>query len=232
MSRIPQLRTAWKHALVLRASGVGAHAGARGSPAGTALSAPGRSPRTLDARRADLLGVGRVAGESQTATEREHSGHERPPARGDHSAIIGAQHAAMRVMITDRPQIPRPRGRHSSEPLGQRVAEHPGTALIDRDLAGTGGVRVQLDLPAALAQHQVDEAHRAPVQRTGRVYHPAALTVPARPWYVVSVVGHLADNAVRSTASGPHSVDHDHRHRSGYTDCPVPTPDAGYGGRV
>jgi hypothetical protein len=44
-------------------------------------------------------------------------------------------------------------------PLDQRVAQHAGLILVEREQAAAVDVRVELDLTVSLGHHQVGEAH-------------------------------------------------------------------------
>src|SRR3977135_3053044 len=69
-----------------------------------------------------------------------------------------------------------PAGCGCSEPLGQRVAKGDGRILGQRQHAGAGDVRIELNRPVALAHDNIGKTDRSAVQRAGSVDH---LAVPA-----------------------------------------------------
>jgi hypothetical protein len=71
-------------------------------------------------------------------------------------------------------------------PQDQRVAQHAGLILVEREQAAAVDVRVELDLTVSLGHHQVGEAHRALAHQTRRVdSHPVAVVSRLRRWDVV-----------------------------------------------
>jgi hypothetical protein len=100
--------------------------------------------------------------------------------RGTVVAVLGEQRFAVARALLRSPQ-----------PLAHLLHQLPGPVLLQDERARAHGVRMQLNRPIReLADHQVGEAPRPPVQRTGRGNHHPAMVTGGLRWYLVSVVGH------------------------------------------